>query len=1269
MIMQSFYHERKRKGLNVPHILGLSASPSMRADPRYLAKVEETLDAICRTPTKSRAELRLQVHLPVLSYVYYQSSPPELQLTGSTRAIASLGQAFADLQIEEDPYVMGLLKEGTESSQRKLQKVRLRRRTWCQDQMKTFHAMSLKICHELGAWAADYYVSKVVSKSVKMADNEGNSITAWDIASAEKQYLAKALRNVEINPAAGGDTPAVMPLVSDKVTKLIECILREPPGFSGIVFVQEKAVVAVLAHILTVHPAVRGRFRVGTMIGTSASPYRRNIGELIDVKTQQQTLSLFKAGVINLIVATSILEEGVDIPACNLVICFQKPANLKAFVQRRGRARHRESKMILLLDSTDNPTEWEQLEMDMKMLYEDEMRTLQEVLKIEDTEPHDGRQFRVERTGALLDLDNAVSHLYHFCSTLPAKEYVDLRPEFICSEDGPSFIRAKVILPLSVHEAVRTAQSRKSWMSEKNAIKDAAFEAYIALYKAGLVNENLLPLLRHDAVLDELTSSAVETRASIMLVNEQLNPWIGIAKEWKSSPDVRQFTIQLGDLKVHSYLPIKLPPITPFKVYWDSNTVLSLSLQEDTTVGEGLLKASEDTWSMLEAAFGARFPIQRKQLVMLFSSTENKHLSHQMGRQTVALTESSYFGLIRDTTNNVPYFFRQWIAEKPSVEMVQKPYLGYADIPIDSPHLSLTRLPRRLDLLHKLPLANSQASNKPYSVVLPTSRCTVDNLPVEYVQFAMTIPSIMRRLEVYLLADLLCTTILRDVGIRDISLVVTAISASSAQEETNYQRLEFLGDMTLKLCTAVQLVSKYPLWHEGYLSAQKDRFVANSRLSRAAMETGLDRFIVTKAFTGNKWRPLYVDDLLEQPTDTQRSLSSKVLADVVEALIGAAMVDGGFPKALACLRVFIPELDWQSLEERRFALLQRAPEIELPATLRSCEELIQYEFKKESLLVEAMTHASCNSGIGSLERLEYLGDGVLDRVITTILFRLEPKLSHVQMHLIRTALVNADFLAFVCMEWAIVQEGADVVEATAEDKTRGKFLEVSSKVPLPLWKFMRHHSPDLGAEQVRTAKRHAELRDQINAAIETGSHYPWALLARLQAPKFFSDIVESLLGAVWIDCGSFWVCHEILERAKILPYLRRIINEGLHTLHPKEELGMLADTLTVRYDIEMRRKTALDTEDVANAMGEREYLCRVFVGEVEVVAVDGGVSRGEVQTKAAEMAVTILKARKEKRIGSKEMVGRDDMGKKQKLNVDIEVVDIDVNVETGMDWE
>jgi len=78
--------------------------------------------------------------------------------------------------------------------------------------------------------------------------------------------------------------------------------------------------------------------------------------------------------------------------------------------------------------------DWEQLETDMKTLYEDEMRDLEEAILREDAEEHDERCFKIERTGAFLDMDNSLAHLYHFCATLPGKEYVDLRPEFICSE-------------------------------------------------------------------------------------------------------------------------------------------------------------------------------------------------------------------------------------------------------------------------------------------------------------------------------------------------------------------------------------------------------------------------------------------------------------------------------------------------------------------------------------------------------------------------------------------------------------------------------------------------------------------------------------------------------------------------------------------------------------------------------------------------------------------------------------------------------------------
>jgi len=85
----------------------------------------------------------------------------------------------------------------------------------------------------------------------------------------------------------------------------------------------------------------------------------------------------------------------------------------------------------------------------------------------------------------------------------------------------------------------------------------------------------------------------------------------------------------------------------------------------------------------------------------------------------------------------------------------------------------------------------------------------------------------------------------------------------------------------------------------------------------------------------------------------------------------------------------------------------------------------------------------------------------------------------------------------------------------------------------------------------------------------------------------------------------------------ILKYFRRILNDNVHIWHPKEELGMVTDTESVRYVVSFRK---------GNEMGEgREYVCRVFVGDTEVVEMTGGVNKEEVKTKAAEAAVRILK--------------------------------------------
>ena len=141
---------------------------------------------------------------------------------------------------------------------------------------------------------------------------------------------------------------------------------------------------------------------------------------------------------------------------------------------------------------------------------------------------------------------------------------------------------ARVLLPSSVDRSVREAHSQSRWNSEKNARRDASFRAYIALHKAGLINDNLLPIRAVDPEI-EVAQSQVELRPNIIEVAGQIDLWLNVASAWKACDTIHAANVTVssderGNTELFLLLPLSISNVEPFTIYWDMETSFSVNI-------------------------------------------------------------------------------------------------------------------------------------------------------------------------------------------------------------------------------------------------------------------------------------------------------------------------------------------------------------------------------------------------------------------------------------------------------------------------------------------------------------------------------------------------------------------------------------------------------------------------------------------------------------------------------------------------------------------
>jgi len=346
------YRKKRPNGL----ILGMTASPG--SDINRIMEVCRNLD-IANIEIRSKDDPDVKPYVQDIDIEWRKVELPE----GFSRIINLLKQALSDRLRElksagalDSSSISRITKkkllEVQEKVQRCIKEGRIGKNTFTiatlqNEALKIYHA--LELLQTQGATALRRFLDRLQTEARSKGGSKASKNLIRDPIIMEAIALAKGL---EV------DHPKIR-----EVVEIVREEFKRNPDSRVIVFTNYRDTSIKVEESLRGIEGIRPVRFVGQMV-------RGEDDRGLSQKEQAEILEKFRKGDYNTLIATSVAEEGIDIPSTDLVIFYEPiPSEIRS-IQRRGRTgRSRAGKVIILIakNTLDEGFYWSALRKEKKM--------------------------------------------------------------------------------------------------------------------------------------------------------------------------------------------------------------------------------------------------------------------------------------------------------------------------------------------------------------------------------------------------------------------------------------------------------------------------------------------------------------------------------------------------------------------------------------------------------------------------------------------------------------------------------------------------------------------------------------------------------------------------------------------------------------------------------------------------------------------------------------------------------------------------------------